>query len=104
MTLPGAEDDVDVHDVIVVSVRAHQPDATGDAERHDRDVDIGRSEQRARRAWREPRHACATTSAGMQMVPPRRLQPCLHGDGFGGVAKRPGSLARQLVAEVSAQS
>jgi hypothetical protein len=59
---------------------------------------------RARRAWRELRHACATTSAGMQMVPPRRLQPCLHGDGFGGVAKRPGSLARQLVAEVSAQS
>jgi hypothetical protein len=31
MTLPGTEDDVYVHDILVVKVRVHQADAAGHA-------------------------------------------------------------------------
>jgi hypothetical protein len=91
MTLPSAEHDVDVHDVIVVSVRAHQPDAAGHAERHDRDVDVRRFEQpceaglaRAAPRLRDDFGGDADGSA----APPRRRQACLHGEGLGGVVKR----------------
>jgi hypothetical protein len=75
MTLPGAEDDVDVHDVIVVSVRAHQPDAAGTLSVMTAMSMSGDLSSRARRAWRELRHACATTSAGMQMATGSRWEP-----------------------------
>jgi hypothetical protein len=41
----GAQHDVYVNDVIMTGTRAHQPDASGDAQRHDRYVDVGRLEQ-----------------------------------------------------------
>jgi len=44
-TLPGAEHDVYVNYVVMVSVRAHRPDAPRHTQRHDRDVDAGRLEQ-----------------------------------------------------------
>jgi hypothetical protein len=44
MTLPGAEHYVDVYDIIVAGGRAHQANGASNAERHDRDFDIGRLE------------------------------------------------------------
>jgi hypothetical protein len=45
LTLPGAEHDVYVDDVIMVNVRTYQPGAPRHTQRHDRDIDAGRLEQ-----------------------------------------------------------
>ena len=45
MTLPGAEHDVDINDVTVAGVCAHKPDRSGYSQRHDGEVNVGRSEQ-----------------------------------------------------------
>jgi hypothetical protein len=70
-TLPGAEHDMYVNDVVLASahisptLRATLSVMTAMSMPED-------LSSLARRAWRELRHACATTSAGMQIVPPRR--------------------------------
>jgi hypothetical protein len=45
LPLSGTKHDVHVNDVVVTGSRAHQPDASGHAQRHDRDSYVGRLEQ-----------------------------------------------------------
>jgi hypothetical protein len=91
MTLPGAEYDVDVHDIIVVSVCAYQPDAAGHAERHDRDIDVWGFEESGEtglaRASPRLRYGLGGDADGAAPLP-GYLQACLHGHGLSGVIKR----------------
>jgi hypothetical protein len=45
LPLSSAQHDVHVNDVIMTAACAHQPHASGHAQRHDRDVNVGRLEQ-----------------------------------------------------------
>jgi len=91
MTLPGAEHDVHVHDITMVSARAHQPDATGHAERHDRDVDVTSCQEprKAGLARAAPRlRDDFSGDADGPAAPPGRLQARLHGHRLGRVVER----------------
>jgi len=89
--LPGAEHDMDVNYVVMVNLRAHQPDTPRHAQRHDRDVDTGRPEQpgqtglaRTAPRLRDDFGRDADTSP----APPSLVQSSLHDYGLARVVER----------------
>src|SRR5260370_17659242 len=82
MTLPGAEHDMYVNYVVMVGVRAHQPDAPRHAQRHDRDVDAGRLEQAGETGLARTA-PCLCDDFGRDAdgsaAPPGLIQSSLHG-------------------------
>jgi len=90
-TLPGAEHDMYVNDVVMVSVRTHQPDAPRHAQRHDRDVDARRPEQPGETGLARTAPCLCDDfgrDADSSPAPSSRVQSCLHRNGLARLIER----------------
>ena len=91
VTLPGAEHNVYVDNVVMVRVRADQPDAPRHAQRHDRDVDAGRLEQPGETGLAGTAPCLCDNfgrNADSSPASPGLIQSWLHGHGLAGVVER----------------